>query len=171
MDGHGQRTRTAGKQKIAEKAKEHQGERTDICQKSDRSSIDTKTNWTKCPNRLGHAIAMPQIQNGTGGYNDMRYKLTAAEQETTFVHCRSDVEAVVFTSDRLRMMKLDEMCEQFPDVYRCVWVDSQIMGDGLPAGKRYSIPARYVRFAKPASAAQLAAARASVSKINSTREN
>ena len=101
----------------------------------------------------------------------MRYRLTAAEQETTFVHCRSDVEATIYTSDRARMMKLDKMCEDFPDVYRCVWVDSQIMGDGLPMGKRYSIPARYVRFAKPASQAQLAAARAGMARINSVREN
>ena len=32
---------------IAERAKEHQGERTDICQKSDRSSIDTKRELAK----------------------------------------------------------------------------------------------------------------------------
>lgn len=101
----------------------------------------------------------------------MRYKLAAAEQETTFVHCHGDIEATVYTSDRARMVKLDALCEQFPDVYRCVWVDSQIMGDGLPMGKRYSIPARYVRFAKPASAAQLAAARAGMAKINSACEN
>ena len=101
----------------------------------------------------------------------MRYRLMASEQETTFVHCHGDVEATVYTSDRARMLKLDALCEQFPDVYRCVWVDPQIMGDGLPVAKRYSIPSRYIRFAKPASTAQLAAARASVAKINSMREN
>ena len=46
---------------IAEKAKENQGERTDICQKSDRSSIDTKQELAKVAGVSHDTIAKVEV--------------------------------------------------------------------------------------------------------------
>lgn len=99
----------------------------------------------------------------------LRYKLTAAEQETTLIACRDNDEVVAYTSDRLTMRKLDGLCERFPAVYCCVWTDGQVLGDGLPMGKRYTFPRRYLRFGHPASVAQVEAARANAAKMRSAR--
>ena len=101
----------------------------------------------------------------------LNYKLTRDEQELTLTACRADDDVSVYASDRTFMRKLDGLCERFPDVYRCVWIDGQVMGDGVPMGKRYTFPRRFLRFARPASDAQREAARANVAKINSTVQN
>lgn len=100
----------------------------------------------------------------------LNYRLSFAERETTFVHCRADSDATIYTSDRARMAKLDKLCAKFPGVYQCVWTDTQILGDGLPMGKRYSVPSKLIRFGKPASEAQKAAGREKAAKMNSARQ-
>lgn len=99
------------------------------------------------------------------------YRLSREEQELTLTVCRADDDVRVYTSDRLYMRKLDGLCERFPDVYRCIWTDKQIMGDSLPLGRKYEFPRRFLRFGVPASAAQIAAARVNMAKINSTVKN
>ena len=79
----------------------------------------------------------------------MNYSLKYAEQETTVTINRAETEATIYTCDRRYMRKLDKLCESAPDAYKCVWVDSQVMGDGLPLGKKYTAPAKLIRFNKP----------------------
>lgn len=83
------------------------------------------------------------------------YKLTLAEQETTVTMSRDLHTAQIYTSDRLVMSKLDKLCADYPDTYKCEWVDKHVMGDGLPMGKRYTVNKKYVKFRKPASAAKI----------------
>lgn len=97
----------------------------------------------------------------------MKYKLTEQEQELVVTVTRADDVVTCYTSDRVHMRKLDKLHQEFPDVYRLVWTDSQIMGDGAPMGKRYQFPRRYLRFGKPASEAQQAARRANAVKMRS----
>lgn len=98
------------------------------------------------------------------------YRLTRDEQELTLTVCRADDDVRVYTSDRLYMRKLDKLCETFPDVYKCSWVDGQVLGDSLPMGKRYTFPRKYLRFAAPPSEAQRAAARANAVKMRSASQ-
>ena len=103
------------------------------------------------------------------------YKLSDIEQETvinkgedtTIRFDESEPVAEIYTASRREMNKLDKLCEQYPDTYKCVWIDTQIMGDGKPNAKRYTMPVRLLRYAKPASEAKKAAARNNVSRINS----
>lgn len=97
----------------------------------------------------------------------LNYRLSSAEQETTLTYTRTDAEAVMYTSDRLRMAKMDKLCQQHPEAYRCIWIDDQILGDGLPMAKRYSVPVKLLRFAKPATEAQKAAGRRNLARISS----
>lgn len=79
----------------------------------------------------------------------MNYKLKTEEQETT-VHMMAGVKtATIYTCDRRMMAKMDRLCEERPDVYCCVWTDANILGDGLPMGKRYECASRVIRFTKP----------------------
>lgn len=97
----------------------------------------------------------------------LEYRLSRDEQELTLTVSRADDDVRVYTSDRMFMRKLDALCERFPGVYRCTWTDGQVLGDGLPMGKKYEFPRRFFRFGRPASDAQIAAARANVARINS----
>lgn len=94
------------------------------------------------------------------------YKLTLAEQETTVTMSRDLHTAQIYTSDRLVMSKLDKLCVDYPDTYKCEWVDKHVMGDGVPMGKRYTVNKKYVKFRKPASAAKIEAGR----RISSYRQ-
>lgn len=76
------------------------------------------------------------------------YTLTRAEQETTVRWDALDRIATIDSADPVTIRKLDKLVAEFPDTYRCVRVD-----DIYPA-KRYEVPARYIRFGKPASVAQ-----------------
>ena len=103
------------------------------------------------------------------------YKLSDAEQETvinkggdtTFIYDEAEPIVEIYTASRREMNRFDKLCTQFPLEYKCVWTDSQIMGDGRPMAKRYTMPAKLLRYGKPASEAKKAAARANVAKINS----
>jgi|GEM_PF-1656398 len=81
------------------------------------------------------------------------YKLTLEEQETTINWCRAEETATIDTADPVVMRKLDKLAEAYPDVYKVDRVDPNY------TAKRYSIPARYIRFGKPASVARREAAR------------
>lgn len=100
-----------------------------------------------------------------------KYRMALEEQETTYATCKVDGNVRVYTSCRDDMRRLDAMCERYPDIYTKTWTDSTILADGQPAGVRYEFPKRYLRLGHPASAAQMAAARANVEKINSDRQN
>ena len=79
------------------------------------------------------------------------YQLTKEEQETTVNWCAADSTATIDTADPAVMRKLDRLVQEHPDVYKVVRVDPNY------AAKMYSVPARFVRFGKPASEAQRAA--------------
>lgn len=70
------------------------------------------------------------------------------------------------------MKKLDRLCEQHPDTYKCIWADEHIMADGIPMGKRYSVPKKLVRFGKPTSEARREAARKSfATRVQNSPQN
>lgn len=95
------------------------------------------------------------------------YRLSMQEQELTIRVSRDEERVRVYASDRAAMKKLDRLCALFPGEYVNTWTDGQIMGDGLPMAKKYTFPRRYLRFGKPASAAQVEASRMKLLKINS----
>lgn len=81
------------------------------------------------------------------------YKLTKEEQETTINWCAADSMATIDSADPAIIRKLDRLAEEYPDVYMCTRVDQACLA------KMYTVPARFLRFGKPASAAQREAAR------------
>lgn len=81
----------------------------------------------------------------------MNYKLPYNEQETVVRYNRAGKTATIYTSDRLVMSKLDQLCRDHPYVYSCIWVDGQVLSDGLPMSKRYAVDKKYVRPRKPMS--------------------
>lgn len=81
----------------------------------------------------------------------LNYRLPSDEQETVISHNRAGKMARIYTSDRLVMPKLDKLCREHPNVYKCVWSDPQILGDGLPMAKKYEVEKKYVRPRKPMS--------------------
>lgn len=81
------------------------------------------------------------------------YKLTREEQETHITWGSADRTATVYTADPVVIRKLDKLRAEFPDVYECTRFDS------ICGTRDYTVPARYVRFAKPASQAKIEAAR------------
>ena len=81
------------------------------------------------------------------------YKLCKEEQETTVNWCAADDTANIDCADPAVIRRLDRLVEQYPDVYKVVRVDQTCYA------KMYSVPARFIRFGKPASAAQRESAR------------
>lgn len=75
-----------------------------------------------------------------------------SEMETTIVWDDAEKVAHIYAASPISMRKLDKLCEQFPDCYKRIWVEN-----GGSAAK-YEVPARFIKFGKPASAAQLASA-------------
>ena len=59
------------------------------------------------------------------------------EQETTISFSRDNNDVDVWTSDTTMMTKLDRLCENSPNEYRCIEVGKSL--DGLLANKRYTI--------------------------------
>ena len=43
------------------------------------------------------------------------------EQETSIVWDEDAKIARIYTSSPVSMRKLDKLCEQYPEAYRCVW--------------------------------------------------
>ena len=87
------------------------------------------------------------------------YKLSMVEQETSITMNRLDQVAHIYTSDRSMMAKLDRLCVDHPETYRCIWEDKITMGDGIAMSKKYECHKKYVRFRKPASEAFIEARR------------
>ena len=83
----------------------------------------------------------------------MAYALTRTEQETVIRWDALTKTAVIDTATPEVIRKLDKLAGQFPEVYKVVRVDQNFYA------KRYEVDARYIRFRKPASAAQRNAAR------------
>lgn len=67
--------------------------------------------------------------------------LKRIEQETIINFNASEKEAIVFTSDRATMRKLDELVNEFPEVYKCIKVTE--------IDKTYFMPKKYVSYCKP----------------------
>ena len=59
------------------------------------------------------------------------------EQETTISFSRDGKEADVWTSDITMMTKLDKLCNDSPNEYKCIEVGRSL--DGLLTNKRYTI--------------------------------
>lgn len=82
------------------------------------------------------------------------YTLTKAEQETIIRWDAEERTAHIDTAYPPMIAKLDKLVTAYPDTYKCVFVDK------LYHAKKYEVPAAFIRFGKPASEAQKAAARA-----------
>ncbi len=54
-----------------------------------------------------------------------------SEQETTISYCRESNDAHIWTSDTTVMTKLDRMCRDFPENYKCVEVAKAKIDGGL----------------------------------------
>ena len=89
----------------------------------------------------------------------MGYTLTKAEQETTVNWCADSRTAFIDSADPVVMRKLDKLVEEYPDVYKCVKVDT------FYQAKWYEVDSRYIRFAKPASEKVKEAARAKIANM------
>ena len=83
----------------------------------------------------------------------MKYNFTKAEQETHITWDAVDNLAHIYTARPSMIRKLDKLVKAYPNEYKCVWTDS------LYDAKKYTVPARYIRFGKPASEKKKAAAR------------
>ena len=82
-----------------------------------------------------------------------KYRLSLAERE---VHIRFDAEeriAHIYASDPVYIRRLDALCEEHPETYKCVKVDQ------LGYFKQYEAPSDRIRFGKPASEAKKQASR------------
>ena len=80
---------------------------------------------------------------------------TRAEMETNIIWDDDEKVANIYTASPVTMRKLDKLCEQYPDEYKRVWTE----GDAKVTAAKYTVPCRYIRFAKPASEAKRNAAR------------
>ena len=90
-----------------------------------------------------------------------KISLSRYEMETHITWNAEEKIATVYTCDPVTIRKLDKLVSICPEVYRCIWEDVN------PAAKKYTVPARYVRFGKPISEAQRNAGREKMRKIHS----
>ena len=93
---------------------------------------------------------------------------TRAEREVSIVWDEEERTAHLYTASQPTMRKLDKLCEAFPDVYKCVWEEAQ---GGVVTARKYTFPAKYVRFGKPPSEAQKATAKAAGERLRSMAKN
>ncbi len=61
-----------------------------------------------------------------------------SEQETTISYCRESNEVHIWTSDSTVMTKLDRMCMDFPETYKCT-EEARAKTGGELISKSYSI--------------------------------
>jgi len=83
----------------------------------------------------------------------MNYKLTKVEQETQIFWDASDNIAHIYSSNPTVIHRLDKLAEAYPYTYKCIWEDS------LYKARKYTVDAKHIRFGKPASEKQIAAAK------------
>ena len=67
--------------------------------------------------------------------------LKRIEQETIINFNASEDEAIVYTSDKVTIRKLDALVSEFPNVYKCTKVTD--------IDRTYSMPKKYVCYCKP----------------------
>ena len=89
------------------------------------------------------------------------YKLSKAEMQTHITWDAEQKQATVYTCDPATMRKLDRLVREYPETYRCIWEGEN------PSARKYTFPARYLRFGKPASEATVEAGRRKMHRINS----
>ena len=79
--------------------------------------------------------------------------MTKSEQETSIVWDAEEKIAHIFSANPVTIRKLDKPAAEYPGVYECRRID--------PANecKQYTVPARCIRFGKPASEARREAGR------------
>ena len=80
-----------------------------------------------------------------------------AEQETSIVWDEEQKVARIYTASPATMRKLDKLCEACPDEYKQTWTETD--KNGRVTAAKYQVPAKLVRFAKPASEARKEAGR------------
>ena len=85
----------------------------------------------------------------------MSYRPSRAEQEVHIWWDAADPTAHVYTASNAIMRKLDKLCTDYPEVFKCTRTDT-VSGETI--SKEYYFDAKYIRFAKPASAKQKEAA-------------
>lgn len=75
------------------------------------------------------------------------------EQETSIVWDDEQKTANVYTASPITMRKLERLSAQFPGVYKLLWTEET---GGKVTAAKYEVNARYIRFGKPATEAQIA---------------
>lgn len=64
------------------------------------------------------------------------------EQETVISWYATDEGALIYTCDTVMLRKMDKLCEQFPDTYKCIQRDEY--------GARYrTSKKKFIRLGKP----------------------
>lgn len=81
----------------------------------------------------------------------VKSSITRRETETHITWDAEQKQATVYTCDPATMRKLDKLVRECPEAYRCIWEGEN------PTARKYTFPARYVRFGKPATEARIAA--------------
>ncbi len=81
------------------------------------------------------------------------YKLSKAEQETIIRWDAEERIAHIDSAQRSMIAKLDKLVEAYPDTYKCVFEDKFFHA------KKYTVPASFISFRKPASKVQKETAR------------
>lgn len=93
------------------------------------------------------------------------YKLTKAEQEVIIRWNAEDNTAHVDSAIPSVTAKLDKLVAEYPDVFKCVYVDK------MYNAKKYEFDSRYNKFAKPVSEAQRLARIRNSAKSRFTAKN
>ena len=78
-------------------------------------------------------------------------KPTLSEREVIIRWSMADKQASIYADNPTLCRKLDKLCAEHPEAYRCT-METDAFG-----AKRYEVPVRFIRFGKPASKAQLEA--------------
>lgn len=73
-------------------------------------------------------------------------KLSLDEQEVVINFSRADELATFYSSDVTWIKKMDKLCEEYPNEYKCI-SESKIGGEVV--GKTYSFPKKLVSPRKP----------------------
>lgn len=73
-------------------------------------------------------------------------KILLEEQEVSINFDRLDETATIYTSDITWIKKMDKMCKECPDEYKCI--EESICGD-VVVGKTYSFPKKLISLRKP----------------------
>lgn len=89
------------------------------------------------------------------------------EQESSIVWDEDTKTARIYTASPVTMRKLDRLCAECPETYQRTWAEKT--GDSITAAK-YEMPARFIRFGKPATAAQIEAGKRAIVRLRSASE-